>query len=121
MRQLTVELPAADQRWLLEVLLPQGLEIYCRRDGGASRLISAVEEAAGGVLYVAAADVEFARGQLTEAGFGSCLCPYQPPERPEDEVEKAKQAYLRKRKSMYIQWGLIMAVILIYFIIRTYV
>lgn len=132
LRQLTRELPAGELVPALETLLAEGLEVYCRKHGGVSRLLSSAEElssneelsAAGDeaplALYVAAADVEFARKRLAEEGHGGLLCPYQPPREPEDELEKARKAYLRRRKSMYIQCGLILALIVIYLVIRTY-
>lgn len=138
LRQLTRELPAGELVPALETLLAEGLEVYCRKRGGVSRLLSSAEElsAAGELssneelsaagdeaplaLYVAAADVEFARKRLAEEGHGGLLCPYQPPREPEDELEKARKAYLRRRKSMYIQCGLILALIVIYLVIRTY-
>ena len=44
LRQLTRELPAGELVPALETLLAEGLEVYCRKHGGVSRLLSSAEE-----------------------------------------------------------------------------
>lgn len=137
MRQLTKEFPAQVLSPALETLLAEKLEVYGRKGGGASRLLASAQELlseetgtekdqseplakALWALYVAAADEEFSRKRLAEEGHSGLLCPYQPSKEPEDEVERARKAYLRRRKFTYIQCGLILVVIVIYMVIRAY-
>lgn len=77
-------------------------------------------ERSGGALCVAAADLEFARGLLMEAGLGDALCACRPTGMG-DEEQAAEWEYLRRRKVMYIQWAVIMAAVILFQIVWSFV
>lgn len=118
LRQLTNEVSEEQNSVLVAALMAEGMEVYSCAETEKYQLITAPSQVSEGALYVAAADMEAARELLERLGYEEALCIVQPDVEPEDEVHAATQAYLRRRKSMYIQWGIIILVFIMYMIVK---
>lgn len=118
LRQLTRELSEEQNSVMVAALLAEGMEVYGYTETEKYQLIDASSQVPDGALYVTTADMEAARELLERLGYEEALCIVQPDVEPEDEVHAATQAYLRRRKSMYIQWGIIILVFIMYMIVK---
>lgn len=91
-----------------QALQAEGIEVFIREPGETVFYnLPAGMHSTDGCLYVSAADLERARELVTEAGYGDCLTDGEMPEGIKTELEKAEEAYYKKRKWLYIECAVV--------------
>ena len=71
------------------------------------------------VLYVSAADLEYARRCVTELGMEQYLCPLEETQVVKSEAEKAEEEYYKKRKIRLIECAVVILAAAIYMIYKS--
>lgn len=135
LRQLTREITGEEQQSIAAALLQHDIELQIKTGKDKYQLITTLTELPEGAFYVSAADMEYARelaSQCINSLYGEdngakaaqaverVLCSEQQAARPENEEDGAMQAYIRRQRFTYMQWGIVLAVFLIYMIIRVF-
>lgn len=81
-----------------------GIEVFVRgEEKGTFVNLSGEAAVEGGELFVSAADLEKGREIAEASGYGSLIAKEPVLEEMKSELEKAQEAYDKKRKWMYIE------------------
>jgi hypothetical protein len=98
----------------------EGLEVYVPYKEKSFHLADDKLVNGCNLLFVPAADWDFAVEILTSVGLESCLTECIIPQGAKSELEIAKEKYYKKRKWTYIETGVIIVLALLYFLFKIF-
>lgn len=115
---LHIQTPEAEQA-VCDALRNAGMEVFTKMgEECAFQNLPPERKAKDGDIYVSAADLERAQEIVRELGYGDMLAANPIPGGIQSEVEKAEEAYYKKRKWLYVECLVIVAAAVVYLLFR---
>lgn len=99
-----------------------GIEVFVRgEEKGTFVNLSGEAAVEGGELFVSAADLEKGREIAEASGYGSLIAKEPVLEEMKSELEKAQEAYDKKRKWMYIECLVVVGIAVVVLLFKAFV